>query len=438
LNLNEKTEFGKLRIGSNQNFSLTDYKSKYYFSSSSDDFYENYNRDSSLTNYGLKTTSYIQYNHKLFKHFNMRESFNYRHDLAFRYYDENAAVVEGTKDRYTYDLSANMDTKIYGIFQPEIMALRKIRHTISPSVGFTYYPDFSKDRYGYFIMRPTSDSTSVKQDVFAPSLIGGTPGSETMRLNYSLNNIFDAKIRRGETETSKTLFNMNFNGFYNFAADSNKMSVINARFTSNPYSGDVIGSFVRMNTSVSANSTITPYDLDNGLGEYINPGFDFWNKNPFRMEKWDISYNIEFPMNLRGTLGKKQVSVFEPGPADETGLVKEPDRGNFMSIPYDINGRLMFSEKYDSNDNYTKNFNGNVSARISPTENWSLEYSATLNLLMPKQITSTVIKIRRDMHCWQGEFEWDLFNKGFKLLINTKSSIFSDLKYDKDTRARKW
>jgi hypothetical protein len=42
------------------------------------------------------------------------------------------------------------------------------------------------------------------------------------------------------------------------------------------------------------------------------------------------------------------------------------------------------------------------------------------------------------MHCWQGEFEWDLFNKGFKLLINTKSSIFSDLKFDKDTRQRKW
>jgi hypothetical protein len=59
-------------------------------------------------------------------------------------------------------------------------------------------------------------------------------------------------------------------------------------------------------------------------------------------------------------------------------------------------------------------------------------------MLMPKEITSTVIKVRRDMHCWQGEFEWDLFNKGFKLLINTKSSIFSDMKFDKDTRERRW
>ncbi len=439
VSLSERTDYGNFRFGSSQNFNITDYSSKYYTSGSFDDYYENYNTDSTLTNYGLKTASYIQYKHKLFTYFNMSESFNYRHDVAFRYYNEDAEIVEGAKDRYTYDLTANMDTKIYGIFQPEIMALRKIRHTISPSVGFTYYPDFSTDEYGYFIMRPTSDSTSVKQDIFSPSLIGGTPSSETMRLNYSLNNIFDAKIKTGDNESSMTLFNLYFSGFYNFVADSNKMSVITARFTSNPYSGDLIKNYVRMNTSVSANSTITPYTSDGSQGDYINPNFDFWNENPFRMEKWDVSYNLEFPMTLRGTLGKKQESVFDtPAETNENGLVKAPERGNFMSIPYDITGRLFFSERYDSNDNYTKNFNGNVSAKISPTENWSVEYSATLNLLMPKQITSTVIKVRREMHCWQGEFEWDLFNQGFKLLINTKSSIFSDMKFDKDTRQRKW
>ncbi len=435
VNVSQRTEFGGLRAGSNQNFRITDYAGKYYTTGSSEDYFERYNTDSTLTNYGLKTASYIQYSHKLFRHFNVRESFNYRHDVAFRYYDEDLAVVNGARDRYTYDLTANFDTKIYGIFQPEIMALRKIRHTISPSVGFTYYPDFSKNSYGYFV----TDSLGVKRDIFAPSLIGGTPSSETMRLNYALNNLFDAKIRKGESESSMALFNLLFSGFYNFAADSNKMSVITARFTSNPYSGDILGSYLRMNSTVSANSTITPYTEDNAKGRYINPDFTFWDKNPFRMEKWDIGYTLEFPMTLKGVLGRIQESVFETEPdLSEGGLVRAPDRGDFLNIPYDITGRVHFSEKYDSNDNYTKNLNGNVSARISPTENWSVEYSATMNFLMPKEITSTVIKVRRDMHCWRGEFEWDLFNKGFKLLINTKSSIFSDLKYDKDTRERRW
>ena len=99
---------------------------------------------------------------------------------------------------------------------------------------------------------------------------------------------------------------------------------------------------------------------------------------------------------------------------------------------------MFFSERYDSNENYTKNFHGSIGARISPTQNWSVEYRATVNLLLQDQVTSTVISIRRDMHCWQGDFEWDYFNNGFKLLVNTKSSIFSDIKFDKDTRDRRW
>jgi len=432
MNISERTEYGSLRIGSSQNFLLADHNSKYYFSSTGDDDYELYNRDSTLTNYGLKTASYIQYTHKVFRYFNLKESFNYKHDVAFRYYDEELNVVKGLRQRSIYDLSANFDTKIYGIYQPEIFALRKIRHTISPSMGFTYYPDFSKDKYGYFV----TDSLGNKKDVFSPSLIGGTPSSETMRLNYALMNLFDAKIKAGDRESSLSLFNLNFSGFYNFAADSNKMSVISARFNSNPYNGDLYKGYLRMNVTVNANSVITPYTLDNGQGEYIIPDFTFWDENPFRMEKWDASYTVEFPFSLKTVLGKKSGLEIQSAELND-GLVSVT-RSDFTKIPVDINGRILFSERYDSNEIYTKNFNGNIGAKISPTENWSVEYSATLNFLMPKEITSTVIRVRREMHCWQGEFEWDIFNKGFKLLINTKSSIFSDLKFDKDTRQRKW
>ncbi|HQO09922.1 MAG TPA: putative LPS assembly protein LptD [Clostridiales bacterium] len=431
LNLSERTEYGNLRVGSSQNLKIADHKSKYYVSDTTEEEYENYNKDSTLTNYGINTASYLQFSHKVLRYFNLKESFNYKHDVAFRYIDEDLNIVKGSKTRSTYDLSANLDTKIYGIFQPEIGAFRKLRHTIAPSMGFIYYPDFSKSSYGYFV----KDSLGNKKDIFSPSLIGSTPSSETMKLTYSLNNIFDAKIRYGENESSRTLFNLNFSGFYNFAADSNKMSVINARANSNIYNGQIIGDYIRLSVNGNANSVITPYTADGGKGDYINSSFTFWDKNPFRMESWDVNYSVELPFTFKGTLGKK-ADPSKTGYSD-TGLVNI-SRGNYTSIPFDINGRVMFSERYDSNDNYTKNFNGNIGARISLTESWSVEYSATLNFLMPKEITSTVIKVARDMHCWQGEFEWDLFNKGFKLLINTKSSIFSDLKFDKDTRQRKW
>jgi lipopolysaccharide assembly outer membrane protein LptD (OstA) len=307
-NAGQRTEFGSFRIGSSQNFRMTDYKSSYYFSEDTGDIFTNESLDSTKTDYGLKTASYVQYSHKLFRYLNMRESFNFRHDVAYSYYDDDFNEVKGAKHRDTYDLTASLDTKIYGIFQPEFYALKKIRHTISPSLAFTYYPDFSKAKYGYFGQRPTSDSTSVKQDYFSPSLIGGTPASETMRLNYTLNNIFDAKIKTGENESSLQLFNLNLTGFYNFAADSNKLSVINARFSSKPYSGSLYKEYLRLDLSVNANSVFTPYTQDDGKGDYINPDFTFWEKNPFRREKWDIDYTVSIPFSLKGVLGKKENS----------------------------------------------------------------------------------------------------------------------------------
>lgn len=437
--LSQKTELGSLRFGSGQDFMLRDHRSKYYLTASGDDSYDYYNTDSTLTNYGIKTTSYIQNSHKVFRYFNLRETFNYRHDTAFRYYDDELnennelIIVEASRSRSTYNLSANLDTKIYGIFQPELWALRKMRHTISPNIGFSYNPDFSKDKYGYFV----TDSLGVKRDIFTPSLIGGTPQQENMMLNYGISNIFEAKVKLGERDKLIRLFNLNLSGFYNFAADSNKMSVINARLTSNPYNGSLIGDYLRMNINVSSNAVFTPYTEDGARGSYINPNFTFWEKNPFRREKWDVSYTVEFPYSLKGNL--------KSGDDDEenltyggSGLVEVEERGDYTNIPYDITGRIFFSEKYDSNENYTKNFHGSIGARISPTQNWSVSYRATVNMLMPDKITSTVISVHRDMHCWQGDFEWDYFNKGFKLLINTKSSIFSDIKFDKDTRERKW
>lgn len=443
IGLTETTNLGDFRVGSSQNFLAKNYKDKHYYEYEVDDEINYQNVDSTYENYGFKTTSYVQYNHKLFRHISIRESFNYRHDVAFKYYDENIDIVTGNKTRSSYDVSISANTNIYGIFQPEIFALRKIRHTISPSISMMYRPDFSKDKYGYFINKtdttfassPADSVISInerKTDIFTPSMIGSTPSSESATLSYSLKNILDAKIRYGESEVSKKLFNVDMSGYYNFAADSNKMSVINTRFYSTLYNGNLFVDNFRLTVNVNASSVTTPYDKS---GHYINPNFDFWNKNPFRTESWAANYTVGLPINFKGIFSK-DISLFS-GDEAEVDVISI-NRNNFTNLSYDISGTLNFSENYNSDDYYSKNFYMSLSGKIKPTENWAIEYTSTINFLTPKKLTSTRIKIRREMHCWQGEFEWDMFSKGFKLLINTKSSIFSDIKFDKDTRVRKW
>ncbi|MBN2789123.1 MAG: LPS-assembly protein LptD [Candidatus Delongbacteria bacterium] len=445
-NLSQTTNYEDFRIGSSQNFMATNYRDKHYSTSEIDSMITYQNVDSTFENYGFKTNSYIQYNHKLFRYISFRESFNYKHDVAFKYYDVDMDVVTGNVSRSTYDASITANTNIYGIFQPEILALKKIRHTISPAISMSYRPDFSKDKYGYFITSydttfassPADSIISIsekKTDIFSPSLVGATPRGESATLSYSLKNIMDAKIRNGDREVSKTLFNVDMSGYYNFVADSNKMSVINTRFYSTLYNGKLFVDNFRMAINVNANAVTTPYTGDRASGKYINPNFDFWNKNPFRTESWNANYNVGIPINFKGIFSK-DISIFTESES-EVDIISL-DRNNFTSLSYDITGNLTFSERYDSEDNYSKNLYMTLSGKIKPTENWEIEYTSTINFLTPKKLTSTRIKIRREMHCWQGEFEWDMFSKGFKLLINTKSSIFSDIKFDKDTRVRKW
>ena len=429
--LGENTSIGDLKIGSKQTFKANNYKDMHYYQIDGSDLVTYQNTDSTYENYGLNTVSYLQYSHKLFRHINIRESFNYRHDVAFKYYDEDLSVINGNRSRSTYDAGISANTTIIGIFQPEIFALRKIRHTITPAISMNYRPDFSKDKYGYFL----TDSTGSKTDIFTPSMVGGTPQGESATLVYSLRNILHAKIKSGERSLSRKLFNVDMSGYYNFAADSNKMSVITTKFYSTLYNGKVIFDNINLRVSANASAITTPYDGDGGRGNYINSNFDFWNKNPFRTESWKANYSLSVPLNFKGIFSK-DIDLFSE-PEEDLELISV-EENNFTSMSYDISGNLSFSENYNSDDLYSKSFHMNISGKVQPTKNWYIEYTSTINFLTPKKLTSTRIKIRRDMHCWQGEFEWDMFSKGFKLLINTKSSIFSDIKFDKDTRVRKW
>ena len=54
---------------------------------------------------------------------------------------------------YNYDLSLQVNTKMYGFYKPwkKLFGdkIEMIRHVFTPSVSMSYAPDFSTSRYGY-------------------------------------------------------------------------------------------------------------------------------------------------------------------------------------------------------------------------------------------------------------------------------------------------
>ena len=111
---------------------------------------------------------------------------------------------QGFAARTTGSFSMSANTKLYGMFPIPFGPLKVIRHTASPSISFSYTPDFSKPVFGqdlgYIQTHTDTAGNDIIFDRFAGTMAGSTPRSESKSMNFSLNNIFQGKMIRGEEE----------------------------------------------------------------------------------------------------------------------------------------------------------------------------------------------------------------------------------------------
>ncbi len=98
-------------------------------------------------------TSSINAPQKLFKYISINPSLSIRSVWVDKYFDGiwndstySFSKIEknGFAARTTGSFSISANTKLYGIFGIPIGSLKVIRHTASPSIGYSYTPDFSK------------------------------------------------------------------------------------------------------------------------------------------------------------------------------------------------------------------------------------------------------------------------------------------------------
>ena len=116
---------------------------------------------------------------------------------------ERQDTIYGFYNIYNWNSSISLNTKVYGMFVPnrklfgdKIVA---IRHTISPSVSFTYAPDFGASHYGYYKSYIKRDANGKESTVeYSPYSNGlfGVPGrGKTGSINFSVDNNIEMKIR---------------------------------------------------------------------------------------------------------------------------------------------------------------------------------------------------------------------------------------------------
>ncbi|MCH5331787.1 MAG: LPS-assembly protein LptD, partial [Alistipes sp.] len=192
---------------------------------------------------GIEHNIPVSASFSLFNYINISPTANYTERWYFKKVEREWNPLTNTVDYldpqygfyriYNYNAGVSAQTTIYGMWQmkSKTSKLQAVRHTIKPQVGFSYAPDFSKQKYGYYKV-VQSDSTGRYQ-VYSPFSDNayGVPGSgRQMNLTFSLEQTLEMKVL-SKRDTSgvkkvKLIDNFSFSGSYNFLADSMRLSTI--------------------------------------------------------------------------------------------------------------------------------------------------------------------------------------------------------------------
>ena len=360
--------------------------------------------------------------------------------------------------------SVSLDTKLYGFFQPLGFLGKKvkmIRHVFTPSISFSAAPDFGSSFFGYYgqyeYPDPTTGELRQRRYNYFPNALFGVPSEgKTGSISYNLANNLEMKVKSdndsiGEKKIS-LIENLNISQSYNFAADSMRWSDINTsillRLTKGfnlnlnatwdvyTYALNAAGNPVRVNKLRIASGK--------GIGRLRNTGTSFsytFNNDTFKKKDKkdkgkgnddnDSDADRQAADNRRGGHSHEDETEF-----GSDGYAKWELPWS-LSVNYSINYSYgAFNKKkmeYDGRITQNLSFSGN----IRPTPNWNFTFSASYNFDTHK-LAYMNCNITRDLHCFQMSASFVPVGpyKSYNFHIAVKSSLLSDLKYDKRSSTR--
>ena len=379
----------------------------------------------------------------------------------------SAEVCDTTYSLYNvWDFSAgvSLDTKVYGFFQPLPFLgdkVKMIRHVLTPSVSFNASPDFSSPFFGYYgeyqYMDNQGNPQTKKYSMFPNSLYGVPGQGKTGAVSLSLANNLEMKVRDdndsiGEKKIS-LIENFTISQSYNFAADSLRWSNINTSImvrlvrnfnlnlsaTWDPYTYklNASGNPYRCNT--------TRLQAGKGWARLSSTGTSFsytFNNSTFKKKDKKKDDTSSSDSNSTDTDSDTETPAAPSGPKranrkkDDTEMTDE----GYMKweCPWSLTMNYSVSYSYGAFNKQKMEYDGKItqnlsfSGNIRPTKNWNFGFSASYNFDTGR-LAYMNCNISRDLHCFTMTASFVPVGpyKSYSFHIAVKSSLLSDLKYDK-------
>lgn len=329
----------------------------------------------------------------------------------------------------TFDIGASVQTTLYGMLKfGKNSKIQAIRHVLTPSIGFSFTPDFGRETWGYYKNYYDADGNAIPYSIFEGGIYG-TPSSGLSKLvSFSFNNNIEMKIKSKKDSTGvkkiKIFENIGINFSYNAAATTFKWSNINV---------NAQNSFFNHKLNLNYSASFDPYKIlflpNSDTGTRLN------KLGGFRLQHFNMS--VSFP--LHDILKTNQKSDKKPDNIYKT-------RGDIMNEPYyfDDNHYARFEQPWtlNVNTNYayhnalkkmgTSSASIGLNGSLQLTPYWNITGSAHYDIIN-KDFAYTRLGFSRDQRSFTINFNWVPTGryKVYDFFIGIKANILKDaVKYE--------
>ena len=439
---------------------------------------------------GMRHSIPISASFNILKYINVTPAFNYTErwythkvNQSWDYADQKVVrdTLWGFNRVYDFNVSMSFNTKLYGFYKPNRKIfgdkIQMVRHVLTPSVSFSWAPDFSSSTWGYYDTYTKTDTqgnvTLVQYSPYSGSLYGVPGTGKTGSVSFDLSNNIEMKIK-SDKDTSgikkiSIIDELGANISYNMAATRQQWSNLNTRIRLK---------WGKFTFNMAAVFATYAYEFDkNGnvvVGDRTEWSYGRFGRFQGTSKNISYSFNNQSFKKFKEKLGKlfgrhKYEDEDEEKKKDEEAAAEEEqeqknddsklksrrrqknqkedtsglDEDGYMkfNLPwsFSISYGISMAEDRTADINiktmrypYKFTHNLNFSGSIKLASNWNISASSGWDFNRHK-ISMTTVNISRDMHCFNmtcglvfGTFT------SYNITLRANASVLTDaLKYDK-------
>lgn len=440
---------------------------------------------------GMQHKIPINANFTVFKYINVVPHLNLTDRMyankVVRSWDETTQTevrdtINGFHNIYNWDLGISMSTKVYGFWIPNKKVfgdkIQAIRHVVTPSVSFSYSPDFSAHRYGYYETYQKTDADGnvslVEYSPYQGSLYGVPGKGKSENISWSLSNNLEMKVKSDKDSTGykklSIIDELGLSMSYNAAAPVQRWSDLGMTLR--------LKWWKHYTFNMSSSFATYAYELDDNGKPFVGNHTE-WGQGRlprFRGTSQNVSFTLN-PEQLRKWFSRDKdddEEEYDDGEGVDTRIesnvdddmergkhaakkktsgIAETDEDGYMvfSMPwsltfgYGITMRENTSGKFNTKRmRYPYKFTQtlNVSGNLRISDGWNINFSSGYDF-ENKKVSMTTASLSRDLHCFNMSASIVLAPyTSYNFTFRCNASTLTDaLKYDKHsgiTNAVQW